>query len=156
VKKNSDGQQMKIVLNVLTKGIAGYWLLAVGCWLLQCSPGDPKFKQYFVEGEQLYLKNCSNCHQKGGMGLGLLYPPLGPSDYMDKSSEAVICLIKNGMKGEIIVNGKAYNQPMPGVPLLTELEIAEIATYIYNSWGHSKGIIQVNQVHEALQKCDQQ
>ncbi len=118
-----------------------------------CSPKDPKFQQYFVEGEQLYLKNCSNCHHKDGKGLGLVYPPLAPSDFMDKNFDEVICLVKKGRKGEMTVNGNVYNQPMPGIPLLTELEIAEIATYIYNSWGHEKGLIEVKQVDQLLKAC---
>jgi len=130
----------------------GFWLLTLV--LGSCSTGDPKFQQYFVEGEQLYLKNCSNCHQKNGKGLGLVYPPLAPSDFMDQNMEEVICMMKKGRRGELIVNGSMFHQPMPGVPSLTELEIAEIATYIYNSWGHRKGMVEVSLVRDALEKCD--
>ncbi|MCA4894702.1 MAG: cytochrome c [Cytophagales bacterium] len=112
-----------------------------------------KFQQYFVQGEQLYLKNCSNCHQKKGGGLGRLYPPLNKSDYMDQHLEDVICLMKNGIEGELLVNGRKYNKEMKGIPSLTELEIAEIATYIYNSWEHQRGIIDIQAVNEALKKC---
>lgn len=112
-----------------------------------------KYEQYYVEGEQLYITHCSNCHQKSGDGLGLLYPPLNDSDYMEQHVEEVICLIKNGISGEIIVNGQSYNQPMPGVASLTDLEIAEIATYIYNSWGHDKGIIELKLVTKTLVEC---
>ena len=121
------------------------------CLLFSCA--DPKFQQYLAEGEQLYIKNCSNCHQRNGKGLGLVYPPLAPSDFLDKNVAAVICLMKNGQTGEMTVNGSSYNQPMPGIPSLTELEIAEIATYIYNSWGHEKGIIEVKQVSQSLKSC---
>ena len=112
-----------------------------------------KYEQYYVEGEQLSITHCSNCHQKSGDGLGLLYPPLNDSDYMEQHVEEVICLIKNGISGEIIVNGQSYNQPMPGVASLTDLEIAEIATYIYNSWGHDKGIIELKLVTKTLVEC---
>lgn len=119
-----------------------------------CNPSDTKLQQYKVEGEQLYLQHCSNCHQKNGEGLGLVYPPLHQSDYMDKNLEKVICLMKYGVTGEMIVNGKTYHQPMPGVRSLTELELAEIATYIYNTWSHSKGIIDIPTVTTALQQCE--
>ncbi|MCB0489897.1 MAG: cytochrome c [Cyclobacteriaceae bacterium] len=123
-----------------------------------CGPGgksrDSKFQQYIVQGEELYVTHCSNCHQKSGKGLGLLYPPLDESDFMDQNIDSVICLIKNGKSGEIIVNGKAYNQPMPGVPLLSDLEVAEIATYIYNNWTHDKGMIEVTRVSSILEKCE--
>ena len=121
--------------------------------LINCTPKDPKFQQYFVEGEQIYLQRCSNCHQKDGKGLALVYPPLAPSDFMDKNFEAVICLMKNGRQGEMTVNGKVYNQPMKGIPALTELEIAEIATYLYNTWGRERGLVSVNDAGKILQIC---
>ncbi len=112
-----------------------------------------KFQQYFVQGEKLYEKHCSNCHQSTGTGLGLVYPPLHQSDYMENNFEKVLCLMKYGINGEVVVNGKSYVQPMPGVQSLTDLEIAEIATYIYNSWEHKRGIIEVNVASQTLKKC---
>jgi cytochrome c551 len=113
-----------------------------------------KFEQYYVQGEQLYTKNCSNCHQKTGTGLGLVYPPLKKSDYMMNNFKEVICLIKNGKTGGLMVNGKNYNQAMPGISSLTDLEVAEIATYIYNSWENERGIIEVQDVSKILSLCD--
>ena len=139
--------------------VYGFILCMAGFLWISCSPGQKqgesvKFQQYFVEGEQLYLTHCSNCHQKNGKGLGLLYPPLDQSDYMDNNLQEVVCLMKYGKSGEIVVNGKVYNQPMPGVITLTSLEIAEIATYIYNSWSHKRGIIEVIEVTKTLDQCE--
>ncbi|HQQ97300.1 MAG TPA: cytochrome c [Cyclobacteriaceae bacterium] len=121
--------------------------------LLSCQTRDPKFQQYFVEGEQLYLNNCSNCHHKDGKGLGRIYPPIAGSDYLGRPEAEIICLIKYGIRGEIVVNGTMYHQPMPGVPLLTELEIAEITTYIFNTWGQERGMITIPKVSAALDSC---
>jgi cytochrome c551 len=132
--------------------IAYFLLPALVCLLISCS-NDPKFRQYYVQGEQLYVKNCSNCHQKNGKGLGLVYPPVDQSDYIDKNFEAVLCLMKYGTKGELIVNGKTFNQPMPGIPTLTDLEIAEIATYLYNNWDRKHGLIDVKEVTPLIEKC---
>ena len=134
------------------------FLFIIALGFISCNPKSKsgqsvKFQQYFVEGEQLYAIHCSNCHQKTGKGLGLLYPPLDRSDYMDQHLPEVICLIKNGKRGELMVNGEKYNQPMPGIPTLTNLEIAEIATFIYNSWTHEQGIIEVKQVAKILEEC---
>jgi cytochrome c551 len=114
---------------------------------------DTKFQQYYIQGELLYVTHCSNCHQKNGKGLGLVYPPLDTSDYMQNNFEDVICLIRYGKEGEISVNGKLYNQNMPGVSALTDLEIAQIATYIYNTWSHKKGLVDVKQSREILSTC---
>jgi len=112
-----------------------------------------KFDQYFVKGEQVYAQHCSNCHQKSGAGLGRVFPPLNKSDFVDAHLNEVICLIKHGRKGEIMVNGVMFNQAMPPASL-TDLEIAEVATYVYNNWGRKHGIIEVNTVATYLQQCD--
>ena len=87
-----------------------------------------RLKHYLVEGQRLYLENCSNCHQKDGTGLGRLIPPLKDSDFLTDQVNRTICLVKNGISGEIIVNGKDYNHEMPGNREMTELEIAEVVT----------------------------
>lgn len=113
-----------------------------------------KFTQYYRQGEQLYIKHCSNCHQANGTGLGRVYPPLHKSDFMKENFNRVICLMKYGIKGELIVNGMNYNQPMPGVPSLSDLEVAQIATYIYNTWSHSSGLVDVKDASAILNECN--
>jgi cytochrome c551 len=129
------------------------WTISLLASIVSCSTKDAKFQQYYAQGEVLYEKNCSNCHQKNGKGLGLVYPPLASSDFLKKNFNASLCLMKYGKQGEITVNGKSFNKPMPGVPSLTELEIAEIATYINNSWGSQNGIVEIGQVTSALNEC---
>lgn len=114
---------------------------------------SPKFTQYYNQGEELYQKYCSNCHQKNGTGLGRVYPPLNVSDYMDNHFNDVICLMRYGKKGELTVNNVNFHQPMPGIPALTDLEIAEIATYIYNTWTHQRGIVEVKEASAILNAC---
>ncbi len=131
-----------------------FGILSLVSLFISCSTKNTKFQQYFAQGQVLYEKNCSNCHQKNGNGLGLVYPPLAVSDYYDKNLNASLCLMKYGTKGEIMVNGKSFNKPMPGVPSLTELEIAEIATYINNAWGRQQGMVEITQASAALKTCE--
>jgi hypothetical protein len=42
---------------------------------------------------------------------------------------------------------------MQGVQSLTDLEIAEIATYIYNTWDHKRGMVEVKEVSKILESC---
>lgn len=116
--------------------------------------GTVKFTQYYNRGEGLYLQHCSNCHQENGTGLGLLFPPLNKSDYLENNLDSVLCLMRHGKSGELIVNGNQFNKEMKGIPTLTDLEIAEIATYIYNSWENDRGIIEVSYVSNAMQTCE--
>ncbi|GGF41729.1 c-type cytochrome [Echinicola rosea] len=111
---------------------------------------DIKTRQYAIEGQLLYAKYCANCHQKEGNGLGKLIPPLINADFMLNDTGRTIRLIKHGIQGEITVNGINYNQPMPGNPQLTNLEIAEIATYIYTVFGNQEKRVEVSQVKKYL------
>jgi len=121
--------------------------------LNSCSIKDPKFQQYYAQGQVLYEKHCSNCHQKNGQGLGRVYPPLASSDYLNTNFEKSLCLMKYGTQSELLVNGKSFNKAMPAIPSLTELEIAEIATYIGNSWDAQKGLIDVTKASKILGNC---
>lgn len=129
-------------------------LIVAAITIIIMSCGDPKFDQYFVQGEKLYTTHCSNCHQANGKGLGRLYPPLDSSDYMTNNFDETLCLIKYGVSGEITVDGIVYDQPMPGVRTLSDLEIAEIATYIYNRGEHKRGLVAVTEVQRVMVRCD--
>ncbi len=114
-----------------------------------------RLRQYLVEGKRLYDIYCSNCHQKDGQGLARLYPPLKNSDYLLPNKEKVICGMRYGQQGEIIVNGISFNQPMPANLNITDLEIAEIATYIYTEFADSVQIITINEVRDIMESCHQ-
>ena len=107
-----------------------------------------------VNGAKIYQAYCANCHQSKGEGLARLYPPLAGSDYLLGNIPRAACIIKNGQSGEILVNGVSFNQMMPAVSNLTNLEIAEVVTYISNSWGNEGGFQSVKEVDKWLTACE--
>lgn len=125
-------------------------LFTAYCFSCQ-SEGNVKRDQYIAEGFTLYQTHCANCHQRDGKGLANLYPALSSEYLMDKSK--VICWIKNGLNRSITVNGKVYNRAMPANPALKDLEIAEIVTYVYATWGKQTEITPIETVQEALEQC---
>ncbi len=119
--------------------------------LSACSSAEQvKYEQYMIAGEQLYAKHCSNCHGAQGKGLKNLYPPLLNSDYLQDFSQT-LCVIRNGAKGKMIVNGVVYDQIMPQNKKLYDLDIAQIATYMYSKWGNKKELITTEKLQIA--KC---
>ena len=118
-----------------------------------CQTGDIKKNQYFVEGLALYKTHCANCHQLDGSGLEGLYPPIANSDFLKGNKLKMICFIHNGLNDSLAVNSKQYNQPMPANRALEPLDLAEIATYVYNKWGSETKITEVPEVEETLKKC---
>ena len=122
--------------------------------LSACQSADElKTEQYYSEGYQLYTTHCANCHQADGLGLVDLYPPLSESTYLSRRNE-MICVVKNGLSGEIKVGGKTYNRPMPANPKLTDIEIAEIVTYVTNTWGEKTVYMHTDSVTAALTRCE--
>jgi len=115
-----------------------------------------KLNQYYINGKKLYAEHCSNCHQKDGSGLVRLYPPLADSDYLVSDPKRTICIIRNGLNGEIFVNDISFNQPMPMNTNLTNLEIAELVTYLYNTWGNMDEIFNPTYISEILKSCPKQ
>lgn len=115
-----------------------------------------KFDQYMVNGAKVYQTYCANCHQLQGEGLAQLYPPLAKSDYLLENIPRAACIVKNGQFKEIVVNGVTFNQMMPAVPNLTNLEIAEVITYISNSWGNEGGFHSVKEVDKWLTECEEE
>jgi nitrite reductase (NO-forming) len=96
-------------------------------------------------GKRIYKQNCLSCHQDEGQGIKGAFPPLAKSDYLNRSKEDVINVIKNGLEGPIKVNGESFNSVMPAMGL-SDQDIANVLTYIYNSWGNSGKVISVNDV----------
>jgi mono/diheme cytochrome c family protein len=128
-------------------------ILATMILLTACqSTEELKSEQYFVEGYQLYTTHCSNCHQADGKGMANLYPPLAGSPALANKS-LISCVIKYGMKDSILVNGKVFNRPMPANPKLTEIEIAEIVSFVSMKWGKDSTYTKIETVQEALRNC---
>lgn len=117
------------------------------------SKEEIKRKQYYIDGQALYKTHCANCHQEKGEGLAGLYPPIAGSDFLAKNKELILCSMRNGLMDTIVVNGKSYRQPMPANSQLQALDVAEIATFIYNEWGGEKTITEVKDVQKILATC---
>ena len=63
--------------------------------------------------------------------------------------------MRYGQKGELMVNGILFNQEMPPNPTITDLEIAEIATYVYTEFADSIQIVTIHEVEAIMRLCAQ-
>ena len=102
----------------------------ISCFLLVHSCQFQKYEQ----GEALYEFYCSNCHMNDGSGLGQLIPPVANSDYYLAHYSDLPCLIRQGLKDTIMVNGKIYDQVMEGNKSLTHTEVTNIINYMNHKW----------------------
>jgi mono/diheme cytochrome c family protein len=76
------------------------------------------------------------CHLSKGEGVEGIYPPLANSNWLSEKRIESIKSIKYGLKGEIEVNGKTYNNYMASMGL-TDREVADVMNYILNNFGNA-------------------
>lgn len=88
-------------------------------------------------GKNIYAQNCAACHQPDGAGIKGAFPPLAKADYFNADPKRAIGAVKNGLTGQITVNGDVYNGVMPALGLSDE-DIANVLTYVSHSWGNNK------------------
>jgi nitrite reductase (NO-forming) len=109
-------------------------------------PEVPKTKaEKITDGARVFAANCSACHMKEGQGLPGTFPPLAKSDYLNANKERAIKILNKGLTGEITVNGQKYNNVMPHLELSDD-DIANVLTFVYNSWGNAGHEVDVSEV----------
>ncbi|MCB9907484.1 MAG: nitrite reductase, copper-containing [Planctomycetes bacterium] len=96
-------------------------------------------------GERAYAATCVACHQANGNGLPGAFPPLANSDYLMADKTRAIHVIMDGLQGPVTVNGTTYNSVMPKLNLSDD-EIANVLTYVRNSFGNSGDMVTVAEV----------
>lgn len=98
------------------------------------------FEEQMEFGKRTYMQTCFACHQSEGQGVPNAFPPLAKSDYLNADVDRAIGVVLHGLTGEITVNGQKYNSVMTRQSLSSD-EIANVLTYVYNSWGNSKQVV---------------
>ena len=133
-------------------------IISVICFLLlgliiSCQSEDSiEFKRYYTAGALVYQSHCQNCHGTKGEGLLALIPPLTDSTYLKTNAAQLPCNMRNGLKGKITVANKEFEGAMPSSEL-TPMEIAQVLTYVKNSFGNKGATITVDEVNSNLAKC---
>lgn len=113
------------------------------------SQPDAANKEERIErGEIAFKQNCIACHQAKGQGIPSAFPPLAGSDFLNADANRAMRVVAHGLTGNVKVNGAVYNGVMPQLQLKDE-DIANILSYVYNSWGNSGKEITPEQVAEA-------
>ena len=102
----------------------------------------PPTKDFRKSGERLFANNCAMCHQGEGQGLPGVFPPLAKSDYLMKIAQSkdrkeLVKIVLKGLTGKIKVNGQEYNNVMTPISGLSDADVADVLTYVTNSWGNS-------------------
>ncbi|MCX6978340.1 MAG: cytochrome c [Verrucomicrobia bacterium] len=123
-------------------------LSAIGNLFAEDAPADQ-----LAEGKKNYMMICIACHQATGMGLPAVFPPLTNSPYVAGSAERLASIILKGNAGPFVVDGKPFNQIMPGQEaVLTDAKIAAVMTFVRASFGNTAGPVSAEVVAAARAK----
>lgn len=105
-------------------------------------------------GRALYQGTCSVCHGGQGEGMEGVFPPLAESDFLMADKRRSIEVVLNGLEGPITVNGKDYDSVMPPMSQLSDDEIANILTFVRNSFGNQGEAVTAEEVRSVRQSTE--
>lgn len=134
--------------------ITGFIVIMLGIFLAVSCENDHtlEFKRYYSIGAEVYQTHCQNCHGTNGQGLLGLVPPLNDSTYLKNNKASLACYVRSGLKDTIVINGKTFEDVMPANDL-APMQIAQVLTYVGNSFGNKIGTITEEQVTANLAAC---
>jgi mono/diheme cytochrome c family protein len=117
----------------------------------QTAPAKPGAAQ-MGRGEAVFVSRCRVCHEAPGrpdplaQGADADYPKLaGDTLVMGRNPSTVLRIILQGAQSPVTQNEKTTFS-MPAFPVLSDSEIADVATYIRNAWGNHGEPVKPGQV----------
>ncbi|TCC97353.1 c-type cytochrome [Pedobacter psychroterrae] len=130
------------------------FLITIACVVYSCqNAGQLQQDVYYVNGRDLYIRHCQNCHGANGEGLALLAPPLTDTTSLKDNKSKIACFIKNGISDTtMIIAGKKYDGKMPDFNF-ANIDIAQLVVYITNTFGNKQGMYSPEQVAKDLKNC---
>ena len=79
-------------------------------------------------------------------------PPLTKTKQVLGNKTQLINIILIGLDEEMKINGETYFNPMPSQPHLKDQEIADVLTYVRNSFGNKASLVTTAEVKAARAK----
>lgn len=103
-------------------------------------------KTMMQRGKKVYDTYCLTCHQADGAGVPRMNPPLIKTTYVLGDKKRLINIILKGFNESVEINGDYYDNPMPAQPQLNDQQIADVLTYVRNSFGNKASVVTLSEV----------
>ena len=97
-------------------------------------------------GQAVYSRTCIACHQPTGKGLAPVFPSIAGVPIVNGDATLPIKFILHGLMGPITVDGVTYNSMMPPVAGVSDQDIADVLTYVRQSFGNKSNPVTADQV----------
>jgi len=118
---------------------------------------SPPAQDAMRRGAEIYSDACTSCHLENGVGQERLFPPLGHDAVLQQADPAGLeHIILAGVR-----TGTSASRPSPlTMPSfawkLSDQEIADVSTFIRNSWGNQAAAVSVSDVSDMRKKLNLQ
>ncbi|MBN2349342.1 MAG: cytochrome c [Bacteroidales bacterium] len=133
-------------------------LIVLIIFMFSCKSGENPSQKATQEkpdnGKLVYMKYCLSCHQYDGSGVPGMYPPVKATDWVSGDKERLITVVIKGLDKEIEVNGEIYNNEMPSHHYLSDVQIADLLTYLRSNFGNNAGPVTVEEVTGVRKKLE--
>ena len=126
-------------------------LVFIAISVMSFSSNKTEAQDQMANGKKLYNQWCMACHQADGSGVPGLNPPLKKTEWVTGDKTRLIKIILNGLNESIEIDGEEYSNPMPAQNHLKDDQIADILTYVRNSFGNKASAVSAAEV-KALRK----
>ena len=121
-------------------------LLIVGVYLFAQATQQGGLKASIDRGKKVYDTYCLSCHQSDGSGVPKLNPPLIKTHWVTGNKQRLITILLKGMNERIEIDGEEYENVMAPHAFLKDGQIADVLTYIRNSFGNKASLITAAEV----------
>ncbi len=125
----------KIIITILVVAFFSLYLFA-----------QTNIKPSVNRGKIVYETYCLTCHQDDGAGVPKLNPTLSNTSYTTGDKKKLITWVLKGTTDKIAIDGKFYSNNMAPQNYLKDEEIADVLTYIRNSFGNKASAVTVAEV----------
>lgn len=98
-----------------------------------------------TRGKEVYLQQCLACHQADGMGVAGTNPSLVKTKYVLGDKAVLVRIILKGMQG-VEIDDESYRNVMAPHADLTDQQIADVLTYVRNSFGNKASAVTAAEV----------
>jgi putative membrane-bound dehydrogenase-like protein len=103
-------------------------------------------------GFAIYNRTCIACHGADGKGVPGTFPPLDGADWATGDPSVPTRIILAGLQGPIEVAGQKFNNIMPPHTDLKDAEIADVLTYVRQTWSNDATPVAEDFVKQIRQK----
>eukprot|EP01133_Synstelium_polycarpum_P013455 gene13455-15857_t len=105
----------------------------------QTKKNAPVSALVMANGKKVYNQYCLSCHMADGGGVQNMNPPLSKTSYVTGDKTRLIKVILNGFSESVEIDGETYTNVMAPHNFLKDQEIADVLSYIRNSFGNKSG-----------------